>query len=74
MLVISRRLHEKVLFPSINVSVEVVAAKNRAWCAWALKRPHVAIFLQQLDRIQGQRAKGSRRSLSLVPPCPRSTR
>ena len=27
MLVISRRLHEKVLFPSINVSVKVVGTK-----------------------------------------------
>jgi carbon storage regulator CsrA len=57
MLVISRRLHEKVLFPSINVSVEVVGTKPGVVRLGIEAPPDVAIFRQEvLDRIQGQEA------------------
>jgi two-component system, OmpR family, response regulator len=55
MLVISRRLHEKVLFPSINVSVQVVSTKQGMVRLGIEAPPDVAIFRQEvLDRIQGQ--------------------
>jgi carbon storage regulator CsrA len=57
MLVISRGLREKVLFPSIDVSVQVVSTKQGVVPLGIEAPPDVAIFRQEvLDRIQGQEA------------------
>jgi carbon storage regulator CsrA len=55
MLVIARCLREKVLFPSINFSVQVVSTKQGVVHLGIEAPPDVAIFRQEvLDRILGQ--------------------
>jgi carbon storage regulator CsrA len=57
MLVISRCLREKVLFPSINVAVQVVSTKQGVVSLGIEAPPDVATFRQEvLDRMQGQEA------------------
>ena len=59
MLVLSRRLHEKVLFPIINAAVEVVAVKPGVVRLGIDAPPEVIVLREELQELSAEgRAAG----------------
>ena len=60
MLVLSRRISEKIVFPSFNITVHLLQAKRGMACLGIEAPPEVLVLRQEVVACDGQRRNGNR--------------
>jgi carbon storage regulator CsrA len=60
MLVLSRRISEKIVFPSLNITVQLLQVKRGMVRLGIEAPPEVAVLRQEVVARNGQRCNGSR--------------